>query len=148
MEKLFKELFPKHYPAWCFRTYMCFSFNRVQLWLTCVGLMWVYNSVCTWVCLLLFFPTFELTNEASERVEEEDVSTVKWLSGYVNAGRRQEHSEDISLRELEKNMRHCSKSISIDPLRQRHDLPIATQCQRHSTTHPHHHRRRHHPPLK
>lgn len=82
--------------------------------------------------MLLFFPTFELTNEASERVEEEDVSTVKWLSGYVNAGRRQEHSEDIALRELEKNMRHCSKSISIDPLRQRHDLPIAAQCQRHT----------------
>lgn len=97
--------------------------------------------------MLLFFPTFELTNEASKRVEEEDVSTVKWLSGYVNAGRRQEHSEDIALRELEKNMRHCSKSISIDPLRQRHDLPIAAQCQRHTATHPRHHRR-HHPPLK
>ncbi len=64
------------------------------------------------------------------------MSTVKWLSGYVNAGRRQEHSEDTTLRELEKNMRHCSKSISIDPL-QRHDLPIPTQCQMYNTTHIH-----------
>lgn len=73
--------------------------------------------------LYVFVPPFKLTNEAAEREEEEDVSAVKWLSGYVNAGRRQEHSEDTTLRELEKNMRHCSKSISIDPL-QRHDLPI------------------------
>lgn len=86
--------------------------------------------------LYVFVPPFKLTNEAAEREEEEDVSTVKWLSGYVNAGRRQEHSEDTTLRELEKNMRHCSKSISIDPL-QRHDLPIRTQCQRYNATHIH-----------
>ena len=72
------------------------------------------------------------------------MSTVKWLSGYVKAGRRQEHSEDTVLMELEKNMRHCSKSISIDPL-QRHDLPIPTQCQRYSTPHTHPSRER---PLK
>lgn len=66
--------------------------------------------------LYVFAPPFTLTNEAAGREEEEDVSTVKRLSGYVNAGRRQEHSEDSTLRELEKkNMRHCSKSISIDP---------------------------------
>lgn len=47
-------------------------------------------------------PPFKLTNEAAERDEEEDMSTVKWLSGYVNAGRRQEHSEDSALRDLEK----------------------------------------------
>lgn len=81
----------------------------------------------------MFVPAFKLTNEATEREEEEDASTVKWLSGYVNAERRQEHSEDTTLRELEKNMRHRSKSICIDPL-QRHDLPICTRCQRYNGT--------------
>lgn len=70
--------------------------------------------MCIEVCKCL--PTFKLTNEGGERAKQEYVSTVKWLSGYVNAGRRQEHSEDTTLRELEKNMRHRSKSISIDPL--------------------------------
>lgn len=54
--------------------------------------------------LPVFEPTFKLTNEAGEGAEQEDVSTVKWLSGYVNAGRRQEHSEDSALRELEKKI--------------------------------------------
>lgn len=89
--------------------------------------------LCVPLSPAVFVSTFMLTNEAGERAEQEDVSAVKWLSGYVNAGRRQEHSEDTVLTELEKNMRHRSKSISIDLL-QRHDLPIATQCQRHITT--------------
>lgn len=72
--------------------------------------------LCVHLGLYVFVPKFNLTNEVGKRVEEEDVSTVKWLSGYVNAGRKQEHSEDTRLRELEKNMRHYSKSISIDPL--------------------------------
>lgn len=78
-------------------------------------------------------PPFKLTNEAAERDEEEDMSTVKWLSGYVNAGRRQEHNEDSALRELEKKI--CVTVQNQSPSTQRHDLPICTQCQRYSTTH-------------
>lgn len=52
----------------------------------------------------MFVSTFKLTNGAGMRVEEEDMSTVKWLSGYVNAGQRQEQSEDTMLRQLEKKI--------------------------------------------
>lgn len=65
------------------------------------------------------------------RVEEEDMSTVKWLSGYVKAGRRQEqrghHAQGAG-------KKYASQSICIDPL-QWHDLPISTECQRYMTTH-------------
>lgn len=60
------------------------------------------------------------------------MSSVKCLSGYVNVGLRQEHSEDTRLRELEKKLRHYSKSISIDSLQQ-HDLPMAARWQRYIT---------------
>lgn len=42
----------------------------------------------------------KLTSEAAQgsgKRGREDVSAVKRLSGYVNAGRRQEHSEDTAL---------------------------------------------------
>lgn len=59
------------------------------------------------------------------------MSTVKWLSGYVKAGRRQEqrghHAQGAG-------KKYASQSICIDPL-QWHDLPISTECQRYVTTH-------------
>lgn len=83
-----------------------------------------------------FILSFKRTNEG--RAKEEDVSTVKWLSSYVNARRRQEQSEDTTLRELEKSMRHCPQSISIDSL-QRHGLPTPSVKGRTplASTHPH-----------
>lgn len=68
------------------------------------------------VCLSGLVLAFKLTNKAGGRAEEEDVSTVKWLSGYVNAEGRQEHSRGHQAQGTGKNMRHSPKSILIDPV--------------------------------
>lgn len=99
-----------------------------------------------YVCMRLsvFVSTFKLPNEAGMRVEEEDMSTVKWLSGYVNSGRRQEQSEDTMFRQLEKNcvtIQNQSPSIfhtntifqkpfdvkGTAPLTSRHQTPISNK---------------------